>query len=64
MRCQSGQHEWTNSLDAARCCDPEWKREWRRRDNQADLDPAGRNPVLQDGVIVIYGWVKVEPLMP
>ena len=26
MKCSRGVHEWTDSLDAERCCNPDWKR--------------------------------------
>jgi len=29
MKCRSGKHEWTDPEDAARCCDPRWRRDLR-----------------------------------
>jgi hypothetical protein len=61
MRCNGGRHEWTDEVDAERCCSPRWRREMRPRGQEQDLDPEGRRRVvIERTAIVVYGWVPVE----
>jgi hypothetical protein len=60
MRCKSGKHEWTEALDASRCCSAYWRRDMRMRGQEDDLDPAGRQVVTAGGVVFVWGWVATE----
>jgi hypothetical protein len=57
MKCQSGRHEWTDQVDAERCCDPGWLRVFVSADERESLDPMGRREILVDGALMVRGWI-------
>lgn len=58
MKCKSGKHEWDNPLNAARCCDPAWKRVVVPLDQERRLDLNGKIKV--EGEDMIHGWVTQQ----
>ena len=53
MRCKSGKHEWTDQVDAERCCDPAWERQGRPLAfGIEDMDQDGRRFVVTGGADV------------
>ena len=59
MRCKSGKHEWTDQVDAERCCNPEWERQGRPLAfGIEDMDQDGRRFVVTGGLMWVYGWVR------
>lgn len=52
-------HEWTDQIDAERCCDPTWERQGRPLAfGIEDMDTDGRRFVPTWGLTWVYGWVR------
>jgi hypothetical protein len=60
MKCRSGKHEWSDPIDASRCCCCYWRRVMVPRGEEETLDRHGRHPITCDGFVFVYGWVQTE----
>lgn len=58
MKCKSGQHEWVSPVNAARCCDPRWKRVNVPESEAKTLDVNGR--IFEDNSCTVSGWIEQE----
>jgi hypothetical protein len=55
MKCKSGQHEWESPVNAARCCNPDWKRVSVPESEAKALDVNGR--IYEEDSMQVSGWI-------
>jgi hypothetical protein len=55
-RCTSGNHTWFGEDDAAKCCNPEWKRTTVHVSDGGGDEPDDRRSAVPS---LYYRWVRV-----
>lgn len=59
--CKSRKHQWVspvNAVNAARCCNPKWRRVNVPESEQNTLDINGR--IYDENSCTVSGWIEVN----
>ena len=61
--CRTNRHTWLDPVSAARCCDPQWRRELRFGiADRIDGDAADGATVVAGGGGQMFVWHRIEEM--